>query len=156
MGAIGLAVLPAAAGDPAWLPALWPLLILLVIVIGTINNRMTRRRRQPGPPQPPIGRPGYGQPVRRQPVRPQQIQQQPGPPAVIAPNAPFRGTLLNGIPIPGSAPRRTGHAESASMQRMLIEQDLKGRLDALDTARRSGRITAEQYASQREAIFRTL
>jgi len=39
-------------------------------------------------------------------------------------------------------------------ERMRAEAELKRQLDALDTARRSGQVTAEQYAVHREAIFK--
>lgn len=43
---------------------------------------------------------------------------------------------------------------SFSNERMKAEAELKRQLDALDTARRNGQVTAEQYAVHRESIFK--
>ncbi|MCC9067135.1 hypothetical protein [Arthrobacter cryoconiti] len=67
---------------------------------------------------------------------------------------PYQGTLLNGIPIKGygSDPNQMG--AGFANERMKAEAELKRQLDALDTARRAGQVTAEQYAMHREAIFK--
>lgn len=62
-------------------------------------------------------------------------------------------TLLNGIPI-ASYTNTAGQSGGFANERMRAEAELKRQLDALDTARRAGLVNAEQYATQREAIFR--
>lgn len=64
------------------------------------------------------------------------------------------GTLLNGVPMntPGTLHGQQGGG--FANERMRAEAELKRQLDALDAARRSGQVTAEQYAVHREAIFK--
>jgi len=71
-----------------------------------------------------------------------------------APPVPYAGTLLNGVPMK-SADTNHGHQMTGfANDRMRAEAELKRQLDALDAARRSGQVTAEQYATHREAIFK--
>lgn len=75
-------------------------------------------------------------------------------PAQPQANTPYAGTLLNGVPLKnydaGHGHQTTGFAN----ERMRAEAELKRQLDALDTARRNGQVTADQYAIHREAIFK--
>lgn len=144
--------------------AIWPIVIIAIILFSLANGRAAQRRRreqqQNRPPMPGAptqvrtyqGQPqqGPGQPVRAA----QQAQNRPGQGSVGQPML-HRATLLNGIPIPPSSTDQAQYSNSYSMQRMLMEQELKRRLDALDTARRNGQVTAEQYSIQRDAIFKS-
>jgi hypothetical protein len=144
--------------------AIWPIIIVAIILFSLANGRATQKRRQQQQQQPHPGAPVQtrtyqGQPQQRpaQPGRPapnQQAQYRPGQGSVGQPTL-HRATLLNGIPIPPSATDQAQYSNSYSMQRMLMEQQLKQRLDALDSARRNGQVTAEQYSIQRDAIFKS-
>ncbi|MGP9500735.1 hypothetical protein ACT3TS_00800 [Specibacter sp. AOP5-B1-6] len=69
-------------------------------------------------------------------------------------NVPYVGTLLNGVPL-GNYDNSHGHQTTGfANERMQAETELKRQLDALDTARRNGQVTADQYAVHREAIFK--
>ena len=145
---------------------IWPIVIIAIILFTLANGRATQKRRraqqQARPPMPGATgqvRSYQGQPQQRpaQPGRPGQqptAQNRPGQGSVGQP-ALHRATLLNGVPIPPSATDQAQYSNSYSMQRMLMEQELKRRLDALDTARRNGQVTAEQYSLQRDAIFKS-
>ncbi|MGO4385835.1 hypothetical protein [Specibacter sp. RAF43] len=68
--------------------------------------------------------------------------------------APYAGTLLNGLPMKSYDSPGAHQVRGFASERMLAEAELKRQLDALDAARRSGKVTAEQYALHREAIFK--
>lgn len=68
--------------------------------------------------------------------------------------APYIGTLLNGIPLANYDSSHGHQTTGFANERMRAEAELKRQLDALDTARRAGQVTAEQYAVHREAIFK--
>ncbi|MFQ4148560.1 hypothetical protein AAGW05_07675 [Arthrobacter sp. LAPM80] len=69
-------------------------------------------------------------------------------------NAPFVGTLLNGVPMKNYDPAHGHQIANFANERMKAEAELKRQLEALDAARRNGQVTAEQYAVHREAIFK--
>ncbi len=69
-------------------------------------------------------------------------------------NVPYVGTLLNGVPLANYDSSHGHQTTGFANERMRAEAELKRQLDALDTARRSGQVTAEQYAVHREAIFK--
>ncbi|WP_157884026.1 hypothetical protein [Arthrobacter alpinus] len=69
-------------------------------------------------------------------------------------NVPYVGTLLNGVPINNYDSSHGHQTTGFANERMRAEAELKRQLDALDTARRNGQVTAEQYAVHREAIFK--
>ncbi|WP_449372312.1 hypothetical protein [Arthrobacter psychrolactophilus] len=68
--------------------------------------------------------------------------------------APYVGTLLNGVPLANYDSSHGHQTAGFANERMRAEAELKRQLDALDTARRAGQVTAEQYAAHREAIFK--
>lgn len=67
---------------------------------------------------------------------------------------PYVGTLLNGVPLNNYDTSHGHQTTGFANERMRAEAELKRQLDALDSARRSGQVTAEQYAVHREAIFK--
>ncbi len=67
---------------------------------------------------------------------------------------PYSGTLLNGVPMKNYDSSHGHQTTGFANERMRAEAELKRQLDALDSARRSGQVTAEQYAIHREAIFK--
>ena len=69
-------------------------------------------------------------------------------------NAPYVGTLLNGVPMNNYEGSHGHQTTGFANARMSAEAELKRQLDALDAARRSGQVTAEQYSVHREAIFK--
>ena len=69
-------------------------------------------------------------------------------------NAPYVGTLLNGVPMRNYDTAHGHQTTGFANERMKAEAELKRQLDALDAARRNGQVTAEQYAVHREAIFK--
>lgn len=68
--------------------------------------------------------------------------------------APYVGTLLNGVPLNNYESPHGHQTTGFANERMRAEAELKRQLDALDAARRSGQVTAEQYSVHREAIFK--
>ncbi|MHA7305094.1 hypothetical protein ACX80E_07600 [Arthrobacter sp. TMN-49] len=113
------------------------LLIVGVVLLSAYLRSASRKRRAAreniyNPPS-PTGRPG--------------VAHQPS-------NAPYVGTLLNGVPLRNYDTSHGHQTTSFANERMKAEAELKLQLDALDTARRNGQVTAEQYAVHREAIFK--
>ncbi|ALE05252.1 hypothetical protein AL755_06795 [Arthrobacter sp. ERGS1:01] len=126
------------------------LVVVGVILVVNFMKATNRRRRANQPPTP-----GVSQPVNhQQPGRPQQNGSRQNGTARPQPGAPYVGTLLNGIPMntPGTLHGQQG--AGFANERMRAEAELKRQLDALDAARRSGQVTADQYAAHREAIFK--
>lgn len=68
--------------------------------------------------------------------------------------SPHTTTLLNGVPLKSYNTLHGQQTAGFANERMRMEAELKRQLDALDTARRAGQVTAEEYAGHREAIFK--
>lgn len=120
--------------------SLQPWIILVVVVLVLLVNltkAMNRRKRA-------NQNPTYGSTTR---PAPRGAAQQPA-------GTPYVGTLLNGIPMNTPGTLHGVQGAGFANERMRAEAELKRQLDALDTARRGGQVTADQYAAHREAIFK--
>ncbi|WP_207345952.1 hypothetical protein [Arthrobacter sp. E3] len=113
--------------------------VLLIPFLKAASRKRRSNRANPYNPAKPSGRTGAAH--------------QPGG-ATYPANAPYAGTLLNGIPMKNYDSSHAHQGVSFANERMKAEAELKRQLDALDSARRNGQVTAEQYATHREAIFR--
>lgn len=128
------------AASSSGVGALQPLFVLIIIGIVLLSSfiRAASRKRRANQASPyttakPAGRATH--------------QQHNAP-------APYTGTLLNGVPLRNYDTSHAHEGISFANERMKAEAELKRQLDALDTARRNGQVTPEQYTLHREAIFR--
>lgn len=129
-----------------------PFFVLIIIAVVLLSSfiRAANRKKRAQQARPPVG-------TAAQP----HIAAQPGAnPAVRqgvahhATGVPYVGTLLNGVPLQNYDTSHGHQTTGFANERMRAEAELKRQLDALDTARRAGQVTAEQYAVHREAIFK--
>ncbi|WP_139244265.1 hypothetical protein [Arthrobacter alpinus] len=116
--------------------------IIAVVLVSSFVKASARKRR--------ANRENPNTPFNQAQARPSGragVAHQPG-------NVPYVGTLLNGVPINNYDSSHGHQTTGFANERMRAEAELKRQLDALDTARRNGQVTAEQYAVHREAIFK--
>lgn len=125
------------------------LVIMGVVLISSFARAANRKKRSQQtsthagtPAQPVAGASSGANPAGRRGVAHQ------------ASGTPFVGTLLNGIPLQDYDNSHGHQTTGFANERMRTEAELKRQLDALDAARRAGQVTAEQYATHREAIFK--
>ena len=118
-------------------PPYFVLIIIGVVLLSSLIKATSRKKREqranPYAATKPSGRTG----VAHQPT-----------------NAPYVGTLLNGVPLNNYDTSHGHQTTGFANERMRAEAELKRQLDELDTARRNGQVTAEQYAVHRETIFK--
>ncbi|WP_218711824.1 hypothetical protein [Arthrobacter sp. BF1] len=118
-------------------PPYFVLIIIGVVLLSSLIKAASRKKREqranPYVATKPSGRTG----VAHQPT-----------------NAPYVGTLLNGVPLNNYDTSHGHQTTGFANERMRAEAELKRQLDELDTARRNGQVTAEQYAVHRETIFK--
>lgn len=136
----------ASSNGSSGIPPFMVLIVVGLVLFSTLVNAASRKRaanRKNPYQQAPAssGRPG----VAHQP------QRSSGQPTI---NAPYVGTLLNGVPMTNYDAGHGHQTAGFANERMRAEGELKRQLDALDAARRNGQVTAEQYAVHREAIFK--
>ncbi|WP_038467655.1 hypothetical protein [Arthrobacter sp. PAMC 25486] len=140
----------AASSTPSFsLQPFFVLVIMGVILISSFVRAANRKKRSQqasthvGTPAHPVaGSPSGANPAGRQGVAHQ------------ASGTPYVGTLLNGVPLQNYDNSHGHQTTGFANERMRAEAELKRQLDALDAARRAGQVTAEQYATHREAIFK--
>lgn len=136
----------ASSNDSSGIPPFMVLIVVGLVLFSTFVNAASRKRaanrknahHQPSAPASRVGVAHQPQRHGAQPVT----------------NAPYVGTLLNGVPMHNDDAGHGHQTAGFANERMRAESELKRQLDALDTARRNGQVTAEQYAVHREAIFK--
>lgn len=130
-------IVAASSSNSSGVPPLFMLVIVGVILLSIFTRSANRKRRATRDniynPANPTGKAG--------------VAHKPG-------TAPYVGTLLNGVPLRNYDTSHGHQTTGFANERMKAEAELKRQLDALDTARRNGQVTAEQYAVHREAIFK--
>lgn len=149
-GAMGTGSVAAAAGNSMDFQPWLVLVIIAVVLVSTFTRAVARRSRQRNDANQSAQTymlQGHNRQGRTPASRSAQSVRQP-----VA--APFAGTLLNGVPMKNYDSTGGHQVRGFASERMLAEAELKRQLDALDSARRSGKVTAEQYALHREAIFK--
>ena len=134
-------VAASASGTAGLQPSLVLVIIGAVLLSSFLRAASRKRRARQGNPTTQAN-PGRPVPHPSSPV--------PHPSGKV----PFSGTLLNGVPMRSYDSSPVHQGISFSNERMKAEAELKRQLDALDTARRNGQVTAEQYAVHREGIFK--
>ncbi|WP_104091467.1 hypothetical protein [Arthrobacter sp. GMC3] len=129
--------LAAASSSSAGLQPWFVFIIIAVVLLSSFVRAASRKRRTRDAgqyaPASPTGKPGV---------------------AHQATPVPYAGTLLNGVPMKNYDSAHGHQTGGFANERMRAEAELKRQLDALDTARRIGQVTAEQYAVHRDAIFK--
>lgn len=134
---LATSIVAASSSSSSGFSPLFMLAVVGVILLSIFTRSANRKRRAARDniynPANPTGRAG--------------VAHQPG-------SAPYVGTLLNGVPMQNYDTSHGHQTTGFANERMKAEAELKRQLDALDTARRNGQVTAEQYAVHREAIFK--
>lgn len=120
-----------------WFPLVFIIFIVLRIALNSGRARTRRNRNGQRPGNPPDGSHGAPAPMSRMPD---------GKPDFSRFDASYQPPPADFEPVPGG---------SAAEQRIAAEQSLKQRLDELDELRRTGRISADEYAAAREQLFRS-
>lgn len=143
------------AADSAASFSVQPFIVFGIIALALISSffRAANRKKRAQQPNPHQQAPQPQHPQANQAGRNGTAQQQRAA-TKSSPGAQYSGTLLNGVPMKSYDNPYGYQATGFANERMRMEAELKRQLEALDTARRAGQVTAEQYASHREAIFK--
>ncbi|MDJ0317054.1 hypothetical protein QMG40_07650 [Arthrobacter sp. H35-MC1] len=136
LGSLAVGSVAASSSSSFSIQPFFVLVIVAGVLISTFAKAAARKKRANQ------GNPNQPHPTQRVGVAHQ------------ANNVPYVGTLLNGVPMRNYDNTHGHQTTGFANERMQAEVELKRQLDALDAARRSGQVTAEQYGVHREAIFR--
>ncbi|AJT41464.1 hypothetical protein [Psychromicrobium lacuslunae] len=147
------AVLPAASNSGfSVFPWFFVIFVVLAIIGQLANARKRARAKQQNSQQYQQPRPAANNVNYQAP--PANFQAPAAPPNGYTPTPQFQQSPANN-PSNWQQPAQTSSGMSGfASARWAAEQEMKRVLNELDQRRRAGQISAEQYAQEREAIFR--